>query len=67
MPTVHDNLIKEFASLMKRIGKKSSPDLIASEMLRIIFDDIKDNPDLWPKDVESQMTCANMLISNHFS
>ena len=67
MPTVHDNLIKELASLMKMIGKKSDPDLIASEMLRLVFDDIKDNPDLWPKDVESQMTCANMLISNHFS
>lgn len=63
----HDGLIKRIAALMKQIGEKSSADLTASEMLRIIFDDIKNNPDLWPEDIEGQMAEANMLISEHFS
>lgn len=67
MPTVHINLVKSIAALTKRIGKTSDPDLVASEMMRLITEDMSDNPDLWPGSMESKMAEANMLISEHFS
>jgi len=67
MPTIHDDLIKEMAALIKRVTKKADLKLVAAEMLRLVNDDIVEHPDLWPKDLETQMAEANVLISEHFS
>ena len=67
LPAIHDDLIKEMAALIKKVTKKADPKLIATEMLRLVNDDIVEHPDLWPKDLETQMAEANVLISEHFS
>lgn len=67
MPTIHGDLIKDFAALVKRVGSQSSPELVSTEMLRLVNQDIADHPDLWPNDLEGQMAEASVLISEHFS